>query len=79
MREARTGVRPALRIVDDLRGDILAATVYWSEEVGYALLRLNRALLAGDDFDHVLSWARREIARGARMSLLLADELADLA
>jgi len=27
----------------------------------------------------VLSWARRELARGVRVSWLLADELADLA
>lgn len=79
MRDARAAASPSLRITDDLQGDGAVAVVYWSEAVGFALLRLNRSLLTGQDFDRVLSWARREIARGARMSLLLADELADLA
>lgn len=79
MRDTGATIRPALRITDDLQGDAVVATVYWSETVGYALLRLNRSLLTGQDFDRVLSWARREIARGARVSWLLADELAELA
>jgi endo-1,4-beta-D-glucanase Y len=79
MHEAGVSIRPPLRIVDDLHGTVLVAALYWSETVGYALLRLNRAILAGDDFDHVLSWARRELAQGKPGSLLLADELEDLA
>lgn len=37
------------------------------------------AQLSAHDRDRVLSWARREIAQGKRVSWLLADELDDLA
>lgn len=78
MRDVRASVTPALRIVDDLHGPAVAAVVYGPHGPGYSLLRLNRTLLAAVDLDHVLSWARCEIARGVRVSWLLADELADL-
>lgn len=73
------GERPpgTMKIVDDLHGDYVAAHVYEPDANGHPLLRLNRALLFGDDFDRVLSWARRELALGKRVSWLLADELTD--
>lgn len=79
MREV--GARPpgTLRIIDDLHSAYVAAHAYEPDANGTPLLRLNRALLSGNDFDRVLSWARRELALGKRVSWLLADELADLA
>lgn len=79
MRDVGAPAPGTLRIIDDLRGADLAALVYGPNASGNPLLRLNRALLSGDDFDRVLSWARRELALGKRGALLLADELADLA
>lgn len=79
MHDAGATIKPSLKIAGDLQGDLLIALVYWSEPIGYALLRLNRSLLTAQDFDRVLSWARREIAQGTCVSLLLADELDDLA
>ena len=75
MREAEVRAAGALRIVADLHGGWLAAVVYGANTSGHSLLRLNRAMLTGDSFDRVLSWARRELARGARVAWLLADEL----
>lgn len=68
-----------LKIVGDLHGDNVAALIYGPKATGQPVLSLNRALLSGDDFDRVLSWARREIALGKRVSWLLADELSALA
>lgn len=78
MREARPSSGMKLRIVADLHGGTLAAVVYGPQGPGFALLRLNRARLTGQDFDAVLSWARREIAQGKHVARLLADELAGL-
>lgn len=56
----------------------MAAVVYGSNRDGHTLLRLNRTALTGSDFDHVLLWARREVARGKRVSWLLPGDLDDL-
>lgn len=79
MREASTGTAGMLRIVDDLRAVMVAAVVYGPNRRGYAVLRLNPALLDAPDYDRVLSWARRELASGKRIARLLADELGGLA
>lgn len=79
MHEVGASARVTLRIDGDLSGRSMAAVVYGPDAHGHPQLRLNRSLLSGQDFDHVLSWARREIALGKRISWLLADELAGLA
>lgn len=79
MRDANASVGPALGITDDLDCETTAAVVYGPNSYGESLLRLNRSMLTGNRADRVLSWARREIALGKRVSWLLADELAALA
>jgi hypothetical protein len=79
MRDVEAQAAWTLPIKGDLQGDRLAAVVYGPVVAGYPRIRLNRTLLSGDRLDRVLSWARRELARGARVSWLLADELDDLA
>lgn len=64
---------------DGLRGRNLAAVVYGSNGSGECRLLLNIELITLAGRGLVLSWARREIARGTRVSWLLGDELADLA
>lgn len=79
MPDARAHAAGSLRIVWGIRGLDVAAEVFAPNQLGHSLLKLNRELLCGRDFEHVLSWARRELASGMPAAWLLADELADLA
>jgi hypothetical protein len=79
MRDSRAGVESALQVTRDLDCDTVAAVVYGPNRHGKSLLRMNGVMLSGQHSHMVLSWARRELARGKRVAWLLADQLDGLA
>lgn len=79
MRNGRPGLEPHLECVLTLTGDCMVAVVYAPNRWGVSAIALNRLLLTGRSTERVLLWARRELASGARVAWLLADELDALA
>lgn len=72
-------MRDVVYVGGGLSGEHVAALLANVNQGLSPSVRLNVRLLNESDRDRVLSWARREIALGKRVSWLLADELDGLA
>lgn len=68
-----------LRVESSIGGYRLCAVIQHVDQARPPLLQVNPILVNGERSTAVLSWARRELASGARVAWLLADELDDLA